>query len=547
MHIKGETMGISVVDYLVRELERLGINDFFGLPGDFNFNIIEAVEKNPKTKWIGCTNELNAGYAADGYARTKGFGAIVTTYNVGELSALNAVAGSFAENVAVIQIVGMPTTKHIERNSLLHHNSCPPDYFASMSAYLHFTSASTMLTKKNTKKEIDRVITEFIKEKKPVYISIPKDICHMEIDDEPEINSPESDEKKLSKAIKHALELIDKANFPLIIGDVLTYRFKAKKEFNHFVEKSGIPTTTLIMGKGLINESSPNFIGTYLASLENPEVYETVKSSDCVISIGTIFSDFNTYRFDLPFAPSDYIEIYGNHTIIENKKYENVLMKDILKELTNQISYRAIPKIKSFPLRPTFENSYDKKLDFNYMSERFEKFFQPHDHIITDTGILNYFIPALTFPDNTKWYVQLLYASIGWATPAAFGACMANNDTRLILITGEGSHQLTVQSVSDMIFRGLTPKIFILNNSGYTIERVLSDNPFDNYNNVIPWNYTKIFEAFGGDVYTAQVRTNKELDETLNTVSEENRMCYVEMFTDKMELPYLAEKIFNFK
>ena len=90
---------MNTAEYLVKKLEELGITDFFGVPGDYNFNILYAIENNPETNWIGCTNELNAGYAADGYAREKGFGALVTTYGVGELSALNAVAGSFAENV----------------------------------------------------------------------------------------------------------------------------------------------------------------------------------------------------------------------------------------------------------------------------------------------------------------------------------------------------------------------------------------------------------------------------------------------------------------
>ena len=113
---------ITVADYLVKRLKDLGITDIFGLPGDFNFDIVESIEKNDYTNWIGCTNELNAGYAADGYARIKGYGALVTTYGVGELSAINAIAGSYAEYVPVIKIVGVPSTENIKKNALLHHN-----------------------------------------------------------------------------------------------------------------------------------------------------------------------------------------------------------------------------------------------------------------------------------------------------------------------------------------------------------------------------------------------------------------------------------------
>ena len=113
---------MNTAEYLVKRLEELGINDFFGLPGDYNFNILYAIENNPNTNWIGCMNELNAGYAADGYARERGFGAIVTTYGVGELSAINATAGSFAENIPVIHIVGVPSSKCIVDKTRVHHN-----------------------------------------------------------------------------------------------------------------------------------------------------------------------------------------------------------------------------------------------------------------------------------------------------------------------------------------------------------------------------------------------------------------------------------------
>ena len=115
---------MKVADYLIKTLVNLGITEFFGLPGDYNFNILYAIEDNEQAKWIGCSNELNAGYVADGYARVKGYGAVVTTFGVGELSAMNAIAGSYAENIPVIHIVGVPTTNNIENKILLHHNFC---------------------------------------------------------------------------------------------------------------------------------------------------------------------------------------------------------------------------------------------------------------------------------------------------------------------------------------------------------------------------------------------------------------------------------------
>ena len=100
-------MKIKVADYLAKRIMELGIDTVFGLPGDYNFNILDAIIKNPGLTWINSTNELNASYAADGYARIKGFGAVVTTFGVGELSAINGIAGAYSENVPVLKITGV--------------------------------------------------------------------------------------------------------------------------------------------------------------------------------------------------------------------------------------------------------------------------------------------------------------------------------------------------------------------------------------------------------------------------------------------------------
>lgn len=537
---------IKVIDYLIQELQKIGINDFFGLPGDYCFKVIDAVEKNPNTKWVGCTNELNAGYAADGYARIKGYGAIITTYNVGELSAFNATAGSFSENVPVIHIVGSPSTKYIKSNSLIHHNFCRPNYFASYEAFKYYTQYSAFLTQKNAKEEIDKALSVFIKEKKPVYISIPVDVCDTEIENISGVKEHQSNKENLIKAAEHALSLIDNAENPIVIGDVLIERFSAVKEFRNFIENSAIPATVLLMGKGVINESSPNFIGTYLGKTNNLNVYNYVNSSDCPICIGTIFSDFNTLKFDISISPSDFIEIQGTYTIIKGKKYEDVLMKDIINLLARQISKKSFNIIKDRPVLDCPASSGEFNLNFMHMNESFQKFLKQGDCIFSDTGILNFFPALMTFPDDVIWYNQLLWSSIGWATPAVFGAIKADNEKRMILLTGEGAHQLTFQSVSNMIFHNLKPIIFVLNNSGYTIERVLSQKPDDPYNNIVPWDYTKLIKAFSDSVFTAQVRSNKEFDDILNIIESENqnKMCYIELFSEKMELPCIMQKLY---
>lgn len=534
---------IKVSDYLFKQINQLGIKDIFGVPGDFNFNLCTSVLENPSLKWIGCTNELNAGYAADGYARINGYGAVLTTYNVGELSALNAIAGSYAENIPVISIVGWPPSNFIKQNSIVHHTYSKPDYNSPLKIFSNATAAQTVLNETNAKSEIDRILSVLVKEKKPVYIGIPVDVCDILIDDQGEITHPVSNKENLNKALAATLEMINHSEKPVIIGDSLIESFAAADIFRDFVAKSKFPATTLSMGKGIINENEENFIGTYTGSIDNKNVYQTVKESDCIISVGTIYSDFNTFT-PLTFNPKDYVEILGTKVTVAGQEYSDILMKDFLRELENQITPKNIkinkPQSQSKEITPDNE-----KLNFDYFLPRMEQFFKENDRIFTDTGYLNFSFQTLTFPKNSRLHIQFLWSSIGWATPAVEGACQADKETRTILLTGEGSHQLTVQEVSNIAYLKLKPIIFVLNNSGYSIERTFSKDENAAYNNIIPWDYTNVMKAFAPDTYTAQVKTNQELDTVLKEIEEESKhkICYVELFMDKFEAPPLVREI----
>lgn len=536
---------IKVADYLIQELNKLGIDDFFGLPGDYNFNVLYAIEDNPNTNWIGCTNELNAGYAADGYARINGYGALVTTYGVGELSAINAIAGSFAENIPVIKIVGTPATKFIKKNALIHHNFQTPDYYAFERAYSNVVETTAYLDENNAKSEIDRILSVFVSQKKPVYVAIPMDICLLEIDNDPDIKISESNPETLNQAVKHALSLVKSAEFPLILGDVLVKRYGAREEFAKLVKNSQLPVSNLLMGKGIIEADNKMYLGTFLSEYENINAYNALQQSDCVISVGVINSDLNTYRSGLPFLPADFIEIQGTHTIIQHKRYENVLMKDILNAFSEKIEAKFVELPEKKPSFEKPDEVGETKLNAKYIYPRIQEFLQPNDMIFVETGIIPHGFAPTRLPKNTEVNTQTLWGSIGWATPAAFGGQMAAKDRRTILLTGEGSHQLTATEISSMMRHNLKPIVIVFNNSGYTIERVLSRDPWDFFNDIAKWDYSKLPQVFDGDVWITQAHTNLEFDKALKQaeIEQKSKICYIEIFTAQMDLPFLTSKI----
>lgn len=537
-------MKITVADYLVKRLRNLGIKDFFGLPGDYNFNILDSIEESEGTRWINCTNELNAGYAADGYARVNGFGALVTTFGVGELSAINAIAGSYSESVPVIKIAGTPKSRMIENNVLLHHNFQKPDYYAFERAFSSVVETTAFLDKYNAKAEIDRIIEVMVKTRKPVYVAIPVDICLVEIeDDAPEIEFV-SNSDNLKKAVSEIVSIVNSSKKPVILADFIVERFGLQNEFENLIEKTKFPFSTMLMGKSLIDETNENFIGTYMGNISAESTQRIMKDSDCVICLGTSFSDLNTGGFSAMPDESFKIDVQSDYTIVEGIKYSDVWMSDVIKELTVRLDENSHSYIGKFGSESIQESS-ESPLVTTDIFPRLQEFLREDDLIFVETGIISFPSGIMKLPKNCSYHSQTLWGSIGWATPAMFGGAIAAPERRPILFTGEGAHQLTMQEVANMMHFDIKPIIFVLNNEGYTIERVLSKDPMDKFNEITKWDYSKLPSLFEGDFISIQVRTSKELDEALKVAEKEqqNKLCYIEMFTDKLDVPPEALKV----
>ena len=148
----------TVADYIVRRLAIEGITDCFGVAGDFAFKLCDAVARSDAIRWIGCSNELDAAYAADGYARVRGCSMLLTTYAVGELSALNGVMGAKAERSCIFHLVGMPTMRKQRVRQIIHHTLGDGEFhnFANISAQAACVSA--VITPDNCAHEMERLI-----------------------------------------------------------------------------------------------------------------------------------------------------------------------------------------------------------------------------------------------------------------------------------------------------------------------------------------------------------------------------------------------------
>lgn len=529
----------TVADYLVARLVDLGVTEFFGVPGDFNFNICTAIESSDKAGWIGCCNELNAGYAADGYARLKGFGAAVTTMGVGELSAINAIAGAYAEHVPVFKIVGTPAMSVQAGHVPIHHTLGTGDYEVYQRMYAEVTAAQSRLTAENAAAEIERLIGVAMTERRPVYINLPADVCTKPISGYvPKFGPPTTDPLLLREAVKEIKGLLAKARRPVVVVDAKVMRYGLRDEVKSFVEKTNLPVATLVMGKSTIDEQHPNFIGTYAGKWFGPETSRIVESADLLLTFGCILDDTNSAAFSIKYDPSKTISVQGDHVKVKRARYDGIPMKDLVAALTKAVEPHGQPLPKVEPPMGEPQGDPAAKLGADYLFPRLQAFIKSGDTVMVETGTIMEGAQEFRLPNNVEFHNQGLWMSIGYATPATLGAGLAAPDRRLVLLTGDGSHQLTAQEISSMVRYGLKPIIVLLNNDGYTIERYVCEDPSDPFNAIAKWDYAKLPEAFGAaDAFTAQVRTNGEFDKALQDAAASGKFAYIEAILDEMDAP----------
>lgn len=536
----------TIIQHLLNRLKQLGIRDIFGVPGDFAFPINNTICDDKELRWIGCCNELNAAYAADGYARINGISALSTTFGVGELSALCGIAGSYAEHNPVFHIVGMPAMTMQEKHAIVHHSLGNGEFDQFMKMATPAVCAKTILTPENCIREVERVIEAALKYHRPVYIAIPHNYVNENVSSFtiPEKASIKSGPEALEEIVSAIINRLSNSKKACIMPGILADRFGLRDLTTAIVNASGLPYVTMPIDKSVLDETNPSYLGLYIGKLANPEIREFVESCDCILAIGTIPSDVNMGMFTAKLDKSRIINIMPFNVRIGNASYTNLKMSDVLEELAKKIPQRTDIRgpVAKHPAVPEADAGDPITADYLYTS--FEKFFKPNDIIMADSTSSFYGLLPVFLPKGAKFQSQMLWGAIGWATPASFGASMAAPDRRVILITGEGSHQMTAQEISQFYRYDLKPIIFVLNNHGYLIERMLSKKLDYCYNDLAHWQYHKLPEVFGcNDWIMRKITTCGDLNEVMEELENTRKGAYIEVVMPELSAPPIMETI----
>ncbi|MGA9487747.1 MAG: thiamine pyrophosphate-dependent enzyme [Methylocella sp.] len=498
-------MTYTVGSYLAARLSQIGLKHHFAVAGDFNLVLLDQLLTNKNLQQIYCSNELNCGYSAEGYARAQGAAAAVVTFSVGALSAFNAIAGAYAENLPVILVSGAPNTNDRATEHVLHHTLGTHDFLYQLEIAKKITCAAVSITSAvDAPDQIDYAIRTALRERKPAYIDIACNIaaapCAAPGPISAVINEEPSDHETLEAAVAAAADFLRGKQKPvLLIGSKLRAA-GAEKQAIALADALGCSVAVMAAAKSFFPEDHPQFVGIYWGEISAPGAREIVDWSDGVVCIGTIFNDYSTVGWTaMPSGPG-VLTADLKRVHLEGHDFSQIHLRDFLSALARKVEKRGSTMIEYARIRserpPENPANPDAKLMRAEVVRQIRPLITADTTVITETGDSWFNGMALKLPGGARFEIEMQWGSIGWSVPATFGYAMGAPSRRVIALIGDGSFQLTAQEVAQMIRQKLPVIIFLINNHGYTIEVEIHDGP---YNNIKNWDYAGLIEAFNAE------------------------------------------------
>ena len=496
----------KLAEYMFDRIQAAGVDCTFGIPGDFVLPVYAAQQKTD-LKTVVMTHEPSVGFAADAYARLRGLGVALVTYGAGGLNMINPIGLAYAEESPVLVISGSPETRYRTQKPHLHH--CVKTFDTQYNVFREVTASQALIDNPLTAQaEIDRVFDTTIKQSRPGYIEIPRDMVNYEIPTDKSTcpDAMEADSPAVDEAVNEIIERLKSAKRPVLFAGAEVRRFALQDKLVAFVQALNLPVVTSILGKASFPESHPNFIGNYFGQFGNPRVKEYVEDSDCIISIGTVLTEMETAGYTAKLPVENLVQATAREVVIGHHNYQGVDLKSVVELLIEKSTAKVKPTMR-FEI-PTIEEEDmtgaldPKKLSVASLIEDLNDLLNKHYSVVSDVGDCLYAGLSL----RTDIFIAPgYYSSMGFGVPAGIGAHLADPSRRPIILVGDGGFQMTGMEISTAVKLGLNPTVIVFNNASYAMLKFIDQQR--DYYDLARWDYAALAKAVGGDGIQA---TNRE-------------------------------------
>lgn len=502
----------TVGTYLAARLEQMGLKHYFVVPGDYNLMLLDQLDSNKNMKQIYCCNELEAAYAAEGYARAKGAGALVVTFNVGAYSALNGVAGAFAENLPVIFICSSYNTNDPIEDHRLHHTLGTHDLSYQREMMSRVTCEAVYVRHaKDAPRLIDRAIRAALSGRKPAYIEIPCNLANEPCSEPAPLESlkpqERSDPKALAAAVDAAADLLNGAQRPVLLAGGQLRAYDAIDAFRELAEALGSGVAVMPDAKSFFPEEHPQFIGVYWGSVSTPGTEPVINAADMILAAGPTYTDYATVGWTAV-PPQDhtinaearYVRFpHAEYTVIALAEFLSSLAKKVRKNdatlVQHQNESKAATAATSPLATPAEYRDANAPLKAVEMARQIQQDLDAQTTLLVESGDAWFEGEYMRLPNDARFEIEMLWGSIGWSVPASVGYALGlEPGRRIVALIGDGSFRFTAQAMATAIGQGVDNLIVVvLNNHGYVIETAIHDGPYNYYKN---WDFAGVMNVY---------------------------------------------------
>lgn len=455
---------LTTGDYLAERLYDLGVRHVFVSPGPFIAELIERCAAADLTV-VTPIDGQSAGFMADAYARMRGLGVVIGGYGVGALQLVNPVAQAYAERSPVLVISGAPALAEPELHPLI---DSPGDPGPQRRVFAPLTTTSTLLDDPSVAlREIERVISAIQRETRPAYIEVPRDMLAAPgiAGPAPRAATSRHDPRVLEAALDEAVVMLDAAERPVMVLGVEVQRFGLQDPVLRLLATAGIPAAVTLLGKSVIGEALPGFLGVYAGAASRPEVRDAVEASDAVLLIGARPTDLNPGGVLPRLDPARSIDARGDQLAIGHHRYDRVRVADFI----NGLAHRELRRhdVRETPAREiTPPDPNQTTLTQDHFFAHLAAFLTDEMVVIADPGQALFAAADLPIRLCSEFMSPASYGARGFAIPASIGVQLAEPELRPLVLIEASAFPTTGAELATAKKLGLDPIVLVLHQPG---------------------------------------------------------------------------------
>ncbi|WP_306523733.1 thiamine pyrophosphate-binding protein [Rheinheimera sp.] len=499
---------MRLVDLLLQQLQQAGVQQIFGIPGDFVLPLFAGLEQAGKIPLYYVSHEPSAVFAADAAARMANKpSAVVLTYGAGALNAVNAVAQAYVEQVPLVIIAGFPSEAEIQRNLLIHHQARHLD--SQRDIYREITCAQVRLDDERTAAaELCRAIASCQRESRPVFIEIPRDAANWQLSTAAvsqalaalhcqQQGQDPLHQQELQLASDAIVKRLHQAKKPVLLCGIGVRRFGAVALVEQLATVLNVPMLTTLLGRACVDQQHPQYAGVFVDK-QDQAALTLLQDADLIIQLGVIQNDSNFAAHQALFPAEKLLLIQQGEL-----KMAGVIFHDLaIKELLEQLLLAPLPCFANRDVKPAptpqLQATEDRKLNSASVLTLIDQLLSQQNTLVPVVSDIGDCLFASLQVKPTYLLAPAFYASMGYAVPAALGVQAASGLRPLVLV-GDGAFQMTGLELGHCARYGFAPIVLLLNNSGWQMIKAFS--PELTSTSLQGWNYSAIARGMGGGAY----------------------------------------------